>query len=126
MTDDLQKPDSEVEPNSVEGLRSDVQELSEGITNLVRRSKRDRVVVFIAYIALFLSTGGIVHASVNSCDAGNNFRIGQNQLWDHFLSVAAQNPGQTPAQLQQIAEAKVYVHQLFVLRDCSLYHVLKP
>ncbi len=55
-----------------------------------------------------------------ACEAGNQGRETQIQLWTYVLNLAAQGAAEpTPAQAKQIAEFRAYISRVFAPRDCN-------
>ena len=57
------------------------------------------------------------------CEAGNQARAQQVQLWQHIIVISAPPPRETPAQhaarAALIAGFQKYVRQVFAARDCN-------
>jgi hypothetical protein len=54
-----------------------------------------------------------------TCQAGNESRAAQVQLWTYVLDLAAQNPNPPPQQAQRLAQFRTYLSTTFAPRDCT-------
>jgi hypothetical protein len=54
-----------------------------------------------------------------SCEAGNQARQVQIQLWTYILDLAQRSTQQTPAQRQQLDQFRTYLRTTFASRDCT-------
>lgn len=53
------------------------------------------------------------------CEAANQGRTAQIQLWGYVLDASMQNPKLTAAQRAQLEGLRTYVGQVFAQRDCT-------
>lgn len=143
MTD----PDPIVQAASLE---KSMNRLGEKITGLTKYGKRSRHLIValacsLAFDILLSAMLGLValsakHASeratvatsaartahnglVLTCQAGNEARKTEIQLWDYVITLSADQPpppGQTVAQHQQVIDQFLnHLHTVFAPRDCS-------
>lgn len=61
-----------------------------------------------------------------TCQAGNESRAAQVQLWTYVLDLAARNPNQTPAQAEQVKQLRAYLATSLAPRDCTSPAVPRP
>lgn len=54
-----------------------------------------------------------------TCEAGNEGRRLQTQLWTYVLNVSSQNPKLTEQQKAQIAQFRQYIATVYAPRDCN-------
>ena len=72
------------------------------------------------------------HATlISACQAGNQTRAEQIQLWTHLAAVSTPPPNATAAQKakdrQQIAVLLRYIHHVFAAKDCAaVYATSRP
>jgi hypothetical protein len=55
---------------------------------------------------------------VANCDAGNEFRAGERELWGFIFEAQPAAP-RTPEQQKQLDEIRAIVDRIFAQRDCS-------
>lgn len=56
---------------------------------------------------------------IATCEAGNQSRALQLQLWTYVLDLSAQSPRDYPGKDQQLAQFRDYIARTFAPRDCS-------
>jgi len=61
-----------------------------------------------------------------TCEAGNESRRLQTQLWTYVLDLAAENPELTAQQKKQIALFRGYVSTVYSPRDCNNSPTIPP
>jgi hypothetical protein len=61
-----------------------------------------------------------------TCEAGNESRRLQNQLWTYVLDLSSRNPNRTIQQQKQIAQFRAYIATVFAPRDCDATPTLSP
>lgn len=76
------------------------------------------VVAYQAHQATTTSAQNKQNARI-TCEAANQSRAAQIQLWGYVLDVSEQNPERTPQQRVQITQFRVYVARVFAQRDCN-------
>lgn len=75
------------------------------VDRLTRRSRRDLIVQAVlaaATIALILLAGDQVYQNHASCEAGNSYRAGNQQIWNDFIALAVAS-NKNSKQVQQFA-----------------------
>lgn len=129
-------------------LSVQVEGLSGSVTALARKQRRDRALLVWVFAGLCVSLVALVlvgfvavrannaakdadaaHTLAESnkaaaqltCEAGNQSRATQVQLWSYVLTMFAGNNNTTltPEQRQRLAEFHLYVQQVFKPRDCT-------
>jgi hypothetical protein len=128
-------------------LSVQVEGLSGSVTALARKQRRDRALLVWVISGLCLSLVALVlvglvavqannaaknadaahtlaesnrNAARLSCEAGNQTRATQVELWTYVLTVSAQaNPAPTRAQAERLAQFRTYIQKVFAPRDCS-------
>jgi hypothetical protein len=94
-------------------------------------------VVFLFLLSMALATGNYLlsasavrHAEANAasvtalCQAGNESRRQQVQLWDHLITLSVPPPHETPASRARrelvTREFLAYIRQVFAQRSCGI------
>jgi hypothetical protein len=54
-----------------------------------------------------------------TCQAGNESRAAQVQLWNYVLDLAARNPNQSPDQVERLKQFRAYLTTALGPRDCT-------
>jgi hypothetical protein len=140
-------PDTELRRQAAE-LSSQVEGLSGSVSALARKQRLDRTLLQFAFVAILLNVvalGLITVVAVRAdqaseradsayaigeankraaqltCEANNQSRASQVELWTYVLSLSAQaNPSPTREQALRLAQFRTYVEKVFAARDCSL------
>ena len=120
---------------AIEKLNADLAEAVVALGKIVQRDRR-RVRILIASVifdlVLSVAVGFFAVTAVSAkgqseenrntsriaCQAGNDARAGQIQLWDYVLSVSS-NKGQTAEEKARAEAFRSYVKNLFKPRDCD-------
>lgn len=128
-------------------LSVEVEGLSGSVSALARKQRRDRALLVWVFVGLCVSLValglvGAVAVQANSaarkadsatalaeanrtaarlsCEAGNQTRATQVELWTYVLTLSAQaNPPPTRAQAEQLAKFRTYIQKVFAPRDCT-------
>jgi len=128
-------------------LTTQIEALSQSVGSLARKQRQDHTVlraitVGLALYVVALALIGVVALRANSaaneaddahtlaesnktaarlsCEAGNQGRATQIELWTVVLNLAVQtNPAPTREQALQIAQFRTYIQKVFTPRDCS-------
>lgn len=110
---------------------------SVSIDDLAKASRRNRVLIrllaFSVALDVLLSIGlgalawqarqvadqanSIQARAYATCQASNEARAGQVQLWHYLLDLTSASP-RTPEQQRQVGEVRAYVDHLFAPRRC--------
>jgi hypothetical protein len=128
-------------------LSIQVEGLSASVSALARKQRRDRTLIrwtvaglCVSLVALVLV--GVVAVRANqaadradsayavaeanrqaarlTCEANNQSRATQIELWTYVLELSAQsNPAPTREQAKRIAQFRTYIQHVFAPRDCS-------
>lgn len=128
-------------------LSVQVEGLSQSVSALARKQRQDRTLLKAVVAALALNVValvliGVVAVRANSaaeradsayaiaeankeaarlsCEAANQGRVNQIQLWTYVLDLSAQaNPAPTREQALRIAQFRSYIQKVFAPRDCA-------
>lgn len=128
-------------------LAVQVEGLSQSVSALARKQRQDRGVLWAVVAGLCLHLAalvliGVVAVRANeaakradsayavaeankeaarlTCEANNQSRATQVQLWTYVLDLSAQaNPVPTREQALRIAQFRTYIQRVFAPRDCS-------
>lgn len=133
MVADPQEPQGD-QPD-IAGLRSDINAFRESVDGLrvqaTRSSRMVRilsvsVVIELALLALaFFGYNEVSDATDRAdralragCEAGNDTRAGERDLWAFLLALPSPTP-RTAQQEQQVEDLRQFVQVTFAERDCS-------
>lgn len=114
-------------------------DLGREVGRLSRQGRRLRLILLITVASLLLDlvlsiavwrvaieARSASRRATTLCEASNDARALQVQLWDYVLSVSTRNPPAVPRTPdeqrradEQIAQFRTYLHTVFAPRDCS-------
>lgn len=76
------------------------------------------LVVIPGFVRVQQVTDDLHRTQINACQAGNEARRNQIDLWTYVIQISAK-PNQTQAQKDTVARFEVRLHQIFAPRDCG-------
>lgn len=91
------------------------------VNKLIKANKVNRrvmallvaIVAVLVYVVL-----AIHHDTVANCEAGNSYRAGQTQIWDHFVGLITE--GNTkPSVILQATQFEGYIARVDAQRSCG-------
>jgi uncharacterized membrane protein YgcG len=83
------------------------------------RWKKLTVVLGIVIVLLGGAFAQLHIQAIASCHAGNDFRTGQSNTWDKFISLATAGQKEDTRSQQIIANLENYVHQVDAPKSCN-------
>jgi hypothetical protein len=121
--------------NAVDRLNEDMSEQVVALSNVIKRDRRRLIVLAVSVVLdivlsiavaffAFTATSAKSTAEQNrhdarvTCQATNEARVQQIQLWDFVLNLSASGM-QTPAEKARAQQFRAYVARVFAPRDCG-------
>ena len=125
------------------GLTESLREMTRELARLNRYGKTNRHLIWITFASIVLDllltfllvftygtarsaseAAAAQHATlISACQAGNQTRAEQIQLWSHLAAVSKPRPGTSKQEIAkekvQVAALLAYVRRVFAPRDCA-------